>query len=297
MESNIQSFCDYLLYEKKYAHNTVLAYQKDLHDLSHFIVKEFDNDDLLKVEAKEIRLWIVHLVNEGFSNISVNRKISSLKSFYRFLMESNQITINPLNKHKALKTSKKIQVPFSENEITQVLDQIVFENDFDGKRNQLIFALLYGTGIRRSELIHLQINNLDFENYQIKVLGKRNKERFIPVLKSLILQIREYIKYRNDLKEIKDHSYLLLNKKGVKLSESFVYRIVNTYFSGVTTKDKKSPHIMRHSFATHLLNEGADINSVKDILGHASLASTQVYTQSNLLELQKAYKKSHPRNQ
>lgn len=296
MLSILESFCNFLLLEKKYSQNTVKSYKKDIEDLRDFVTKEFDNKDLIKIDAKEIRLWVVFLVNKGFTNLTVNRKISSIKSFYKFLMETNQISINPLQKHKALKKSKKIQIPFSTTEITQVLDNMSFENSFEGKRNQLICSLLYGTGIRRSELIHLQIKNIDLAKKQIKVLGKRNKERYIPILNTLASELKDYINYRIDLKEVKDKEYLLLNKKGVKISESFVYRLINSYFSGVTTKDKKSPHIMRHSFATHLLNEGADINSVKELLGHTSLASTQVYTQSNLMELQKAYKKSHPRN-
>lgn len=296
MNSIVQSFCDYLLLEKKFSKHTVIAYQKDLSDFSEFINSEFDNPDLLQVVSMEIRQWVVHLVDNDFSNLSINRKVASLKAFYRFLMESKQIEKNPLTKHKALKVSKKIQIPFSEIEVSQILDQSNFENDFEGKRNQLIINLLYSTGIRRAELIGLQLSSVDFANQQIKVHGKRNKERWIPMLNNLAFQIKDYLHYRNDLEVIKDEGFLLLSKNGVKLSESFVYRLINSYFSGVTTKVKKSPHVLRHSFATHLLNEGADINSVKDLLGHSSLASTQVYTQSSLMELQKAHKKSHPRN-
>ena len=296
MDLTLKSFCDYLLLEKKYSKHTVNAYQKDLLAFSQFIHTTFDNQDLHSVVSMESRQWLIHLVNKGHSYATINRKFSSLKAFYRFLMESKQIETNPLSKHKALKVPKRMQIPFSQSEVTQAIDDSYFKQDFEGKRNQLILNLLYHTGIRRAELLGLQVNSIDFANNQIKVLGKRNKERWIPMLDSLANQIKEYLEDRSELEYIRDHDILLLNKKGVKLSESFVYRLINVYFSAVTTKTKKSPHVLRHSFATHLLNEGADINSLKDLLGHSSLASTQVYTQSSLVELQKVYKKTHPRN-
>lgn len=296
MDLTLKSFCNYLLLEKKYSKHTVNAYQKDLLAFSQFIHTTYDNQDLHSVVSMESRQWLIHLVNKGHSYATINRKFSSLKAFYRFLMESKQIETNPLSKHKALKVPKQMQIPFSQSEVTQAIDDSYFKPDFEGKRNQLILNLLYHTGIRRAELLGLQVNSIDFANNQIKVLGKRNKERWIPMLDSLANQIKEYLKDRSELEYIRDHDILLLNKKGVKLSESFVYRLINVYFSAVTTKTKKSPHVLRHSFATHLLNEGADINSLKDLLGHSSLASTQVYTQSSLVELQKVYKKTHPRN-
>lgn len=296
MDLTLKSFCNYLLLEKKYSKHTVNAYQKDLLAFSQFIHTTFDNQDLQSVVSMESRQWLVHLVNKGLSYATINRKFSSLKAFYRFLMESKQIEVSPLSKHKALKVPKQMQIPFSQSEVTQAIDDSYFKPDFEGKRNQLILNLLYHTGIRRAELLGLQVNSIDFANNQIKVLGKRNKERWIPMLDSLANQIKEYLKDRFELEHIRDHDILLVNKKGVKLSESFVYRLINVYFSAVTTKTKKSPHVLRHSFATHLLNEGADINSLKDLLGHSSLASTQVYTQSSLVELQKVYKKAHPRN-
>ena len=296
MDLTLKSFCDYLLLEKKYSKHTVNAYQKDLLAFSQFIHVTFDNQDLHSVVSMESRQWLIHLVNEGLSYATINRKFSSLKAFYRFLMESKQIEVNPLSKNKRLKVPKRMQIPFSQSEVAQAIDVSYFKPDFEGKRNQLILNLLYHTGIRRAELLGLQVNSIDFANHQIKVLGKRNKERWIPMLDSLANQIKEYLNDRSKLDYIRDHESLLINKKGVKLSESFVYRLINLYFSAVTTKTKKSPHVLRHSFATHLLNEGADINSLKDLLGHSSLASTQVYTQSSLAELQKVYKKNHPRN-
>jgi integrase/recombinase XerC len=195
-----------------------------------------------------------------------------------------------------LKAPKKLQIPFSEKELDLVLNQINYTDDFDGIRDKLIVDLFYTTGIRRTELIHLKIQNIDLYNKTIKVLGKRNKERIIPILPIVADQIKLYLTERSQLQSIKDLDYFFLLLKGVKLNDSFVYRIINYYFSNVSEKVKKSPHILRHTFATHLLNNGADINSVKELLGHSSLASTQVYTHSSLAELKKVYGNAHPRN-
>jgi integrase/recombinase XerC len=236
-------------------------------------------------------------VDAGVSNTSVNRKISSLKSYYKFLLKTKQIEVSPLLKHKALKTPKKIQIPFSEKELDMVLNQLQFPEGFEGIRDKLIIDLFYTTGIRRTELIQLSASNVNISNKTLKVLGKRNKERIVPMLPVLEKQIKLYFSERANLEQIKDSEYFFLTQKGVKLNDSFVYRLINSYFSNVSEKVKKSPHILRHTFATHLLNNGADINSVKELLGHSSLASTQVYTHSSLSELKKVYGNAHPRNQ
>ena len=235
------------------------------------------------------------LVEGGLSVVSVNRKVASLKAFYKFLLKAKQIEISPLLKHKSLKVSKRVQIPFSEKELLLVLQNIESEGGFEVVRDRLLVELLYSTGIRRSELIHLRLDAVDFSNCTIKVVGKRNKERIIPVLAVVLKQMQLYFKERNGLEFIKDEKYFFLTKKGLKLSESFVYRLINLYFSEVSEKVKKSPHMLRHTFATHLLNNGADLNSVKELLGHSSLASTQVYTHSSLLELKKVYAGAHPR--
>ena len=229
------------------------------------------------------------------STVSVNRKMASLKAYYRFLLKTKQIKINPLLKHKALKTSKIIQIPFSEKEVNAVLHQINHPIGFEETRNKLIIDLLYTTGIRRAELLGLKIINANLSNATIKVIGKRNKERIIPVLPIIRTQFSQYLRERASLDIIVDQDYFFLTKKGVKLNESFVYRLINSYFSTVSVKVKKSPHILRHTFATHLLNNGADLNSVKELLGHSSLASTQIYTHSSLSELKNIYKDAHPR--
>lgn len=294
--NNLQSFQNYLHIEKNYSLHTVGAYIKDLEFFQEFVNNNFDKEKLEQVNYSIIRSWIVQLVDQGISNASINRKISSLKSFYKFLLKIKQIQSSPLLKHKALKTPKILQIPFSEKELNNVLHNIEYKKDFEGIRDKLIIDLFYTTGIRRTELINLKIHNLNLTNNTIKVLGKRNKERIIPILPIVSEQAQIYSNERSKI-EIKDSEYLFLMLKGVKLNDSFVYRLINYYFSNVSEKVKKSPHILRHTFATHLLNNGADLNSVKELLGHSSLASTQIYTHSSLAELKKVYENAHPRNQ
>ncbi|MBR9847027.1 MAG: tyrosine-type recombinase/integrase [Algicola sp.] len=293
---SLQSFTDYLLLEKNYSQLTLKAYIKDIKDFSGFIASEFESNSITNVNYQQIRSWIVHLVDTGISNRSINRKISSLNTYYKFLLKIEDIEVNPLTKHKALKTSKKIQVPFSEEEIKTVLQKLNFDTDFEGLRNRLIIELFYATGMRRIELVQLKLSDVDINNKNLKVLGKRNKERFIPLLPSVVDTLKSYIVVRNELNIIQDESYLFLTKKGVKIYETLVYRIINDYFSHASTKVKRSPHILRHSFATHLLNQGANLNAVKELLGHSSLAATQVYTHNSIAELKKVYTKAHPRS-
>lgn len=293
---SFQAFTDYLQLEKKYSPHTVTAYFKDLEDFKLFASKEYQYSEIVNVNYSIVRSWIVSLVDSGISNRTVNRKISSLKTYYKFLLKTGQIEINPLAKHKALKTSKKIQVPFSEKEIMNVMEMLQAENNFESLRDRLIVELFYSTGIRRAELINVKLNDISFAQKTIKVLGKRNKERIIPLLPSVLNTINVYLRFRDQLENKKDSNYLFLTQKGVKVYETLVYRIINSYFSKTSEKVKKSPHILRHSFATHLLNEGADINAVKELLGHSSLASTQVYTQNSIAKLKEVYKNSHPRN-
>lgn len=293
--ASIQQFLDYLLYEKKYSSHTVLAYQKDLETFEAFIQDEFEEEQLKEVNYSMIRSWIISLVDQGISNRSINRKISSLKTFYKFLLKIKEVEISPLAKHKSLKVDKKVQVPFSSQEVSEVIENFQPEG-FSGIRDQLIIELLYSTGMRRAELINLKLDSVDISGKQLKVLGKRNKERIIPLMPSVLKTVHNYLSERDELAIIKDEKYLLLTQKGNKLYNALVYRVVNNYFSRVSTKVKKSPHIIRHTFATHLLNEGADLNSVKELLGHSSLASTQVYTHNNINELSRVYLNAHPRN-
>ena len=294
--SNIKSFENYLQLEKKYSLHTVVAYVQDVLFFEEFVKSNFDDEVLENVNYSLIRSWIVALVDSGVANSSINRKMQSLKAFYKFLLKTKQITSSPFLKHKALKTPKIVQIPFSETEVSYVLNNLVFQDNFDGIRDKLVIDLFYTTGIRRAELINLKLHDVDLQNNTLKVLGKRNKERLVPMLPFLKNQIIKYLSHRNEIEAITDANYFLLLKNGVKLNDSFVYRLINHYFSGVTEKVKRSPHILRHSFATHLLNNGADLNSVKELLGHSSLASTQVYTHNSLAELKKAYGNAHPRS-
>lgn len=297
MSDNLKKFNDYLIKEKNYSLHTALAYGKDLEFFKSYLEENHDGVSLEEVVYVLIRSWVVFLIDSGVSNVSVNRKIASLKAFYKFLLKTKQIEISPLAKHKALKTPKKIQVPFSEDELNLVLNQIVYKEGFEGVRDKLIIDLFYTTGIRRAELIGLQLSSVDLSGGVLKVLGKRNKERIIPMLDVISLQIKKYLTLRSGLNVIVDENNLFLLSNGNKISESFVYRLINYYFSNVSEKVKKSPHMLRHTFATHMLNRGADLNSIKELLGHSSLASTQVYTHSSLAELKNVYKNAHPRSQ
>ena len=291
-----KQFTEYLLHEKNYSALTVKAYQTDLENFSEFILKQYDSNTINDVNYSQIRSWIVNLVEDGITNRTINRKVSSLNSYYKFLLKTESISINPLVKHKALKTNKKVQIRFSEDELKTVISDLEKETDFKGLRNRLIVELFYATGIRRIELVQIKLSHIDLANKTLKVLGKRNKERFIPLISSVVETAKEYLLIRNELETIQDEQYLFLTKKGLKIYETLVYRIINDYFSKASSKVKRSPHILRHSFATHLLNQGANLNAVKELLGHSSLAATQVYTHNSIAELKKVYSNAHPRS-
>ncbi|MBL4643062.1 MAG: tyrosine-type recombinase/integrase, partial [Flavobacteriaceae bacterium] len=255
----VTSFLEYLTFERNYSKHTVIAYKNDINSFYEFCVNEFDLDSLVEVNYSQIRSWIVLLVDAGISNNSINRKISSLKSFYKFLQKTQQVAQSPLVKHKALKVAKKVQIPFTVKEINKVIEALGIEKDFSSLRNRLIVELFYSTGMRRAELIGLKVGSVHMEAQTLKVLGKRNKERLLPLIPSVLDTVRKYLVVREGLRFETD--YLLVTEKGNKIYETLVYRVINSYFSKVSTKVKKSPHILRHSFATHLLNQGADLNS------------------------------------
>lgn len=297
MIDNKDAFRDYLLKEKNYSLLTLRAYLDDVVAFEQFIQHDDAGATLQEVTYGQVRSWIVALVDvQGLSAKTVNRKISSLKSFYRFLLKIKQVAHSPLQKHKSLKTEKKVQVPFSEAEMRNVMQFNDYPDDFEGLRNRLVIELFYATGIRRAELISLRLGSYSPDAGTLRVLGKRNKERIVPVLRCTSEVLVEYLAKRAALHVVQDADVLILNASGKKVSESFVYRLINSYFSVVSGKVKKSPHVLRHTFATHLLNNGADLNSVKELLGHASLSSTQIYTHSSLAELKAVYKGAHPRD-
>ncbi|MEN8787935.1 MAG: tyrosine-type recombinase/integrase [Flavobacteriaceae bacterium] len=293
---SVEAFHAYLSLEKNYSAHTLTAYSRDILAFEEFCKSEFNLKDLKEADYNCIRSWIISLVEAGITNRTVNRKIASLAAYYKFLLKIEAIVANPLAKHKSLKTSKNIEVPFSESEMETILREIDYPEDFEGSRDRLIIELLYTTGIRRAELIGLRLNDADLSSGVLKVLGKRNKERLVPLIDSTVKYYNEYLAYRTVLLGGKESDVLLLTKTGRKIYETLVYRIINRYFSIVSSKVKKSPHILRHTFATHLLNKGADLNAVKELLGHSSLASTQVYTHSSIAELKKVHASAHPRN-
>lgn len=295
MDKNLIAFQEYLLLERNYSPLTVRAYSKDLEGFRLYLQSEHDFCVLEEVTYGQIRSWIVSLSDKQCSNRTINRKICSLKAFYKFLVKIKAVHASPLARHLSLKTPKKVQIPFSEKELAAVFD-MPFENNFIGLRDRLVVELFYSTGMRRAELIGLKLSSVDLSSNTIKVLGKRNKERVLPLLSSVSVLVQRYLVFRSDLEVIEDPEYFFLNQKGRKLYETLVYRIINDYFSTVSEKVKRSPHVLRHSFATHLINNGADLNSVKELLGHSSLASTQIYVNSSLSELKNVYANAHPRN-
>ena len=291
---SIDRYLDYITHEKKYSAHTCTAYEKNLNDFSDFCASHFELYNIEQVDYSQIRTWIISLVEKKNTNRTVNRKISVLRSYYKFLLRTEAITLSPLKLHRPLKVSKKVNVPFSTEEVDRLLNSDLFSEDYEGVLQKTIITLLYYTGIRRQELIDLKVTSVDFETNTIKVLGKRNKERIIPLLPGAVAVLKTYLSYKKELSVALPNCFFC-STSGSKLSEGFVYQTVNHYFSMVSTKVKKSPHMLRHSFATHLLNNGADLNSVKELLGHESVAATQVYTHSSLKRIQEIYVKAHPR--
>ena len=290
----LEQFLKYLKFQKRYSHHTVTAYENDILQFSTFLSSIEQN--FSTANHQSVRAWIVNLMDDGLESKSVNRKISSLRSFYKYLLKEDIVSKNPIVRVQTPKVAKKLPAFVSEEKLNALLNNNTFTNEFESVRDKLILELLFGTGIRLNELLQLKTNDVYLSEKTLKVLGKRNKERIIPLLPVIVDEIKDYLEQRNTLETIVDTENLFLMLKGVKLNETFVYRIINDYFSTVSEKVKKSPHILRHTFATHLLNNGADINSVKELLGHSSLASTQVYTHNSLAELKKVYKNAHPRN-
>ena len=288
---HLSNFYDYLSKEKNYSSNTVIAYKKDVETFQEFCRVKFELNNLLKVTYPIIREWVIDLSEKELSPLTINRKISSLSKYYDFLIKINELKSSPLKNHKRLKVQKKLIIPFSEDEVLKVVD--IFSKNFEGKRNLLIVDMLYSTGVRRDELINIKLNDVLLDENLVKVLGKRNKERLVPLVLNLKSRIKDYLKFRNEIKS--SSSNFFITTKGKKIGPSLVYRVVKNYFSKVSTKVKTSPHVLRHSFATHMLNNGADINSIKEIMGHSSLASTQIYTKIKLPKIINDYKKNHPR--
>jgi integrase/recombinase XerC len=290
----LEKFLAYLQYEKRFSKHTFISYQTDLKQFSDFLVEKCRNDDPTLVDYRMVRNWIVVLIDQGLSNKSVNRKLSSLKSFFKFLQKETLILSNPLNKIVAPKINKRLPVYVEEKQMDKLIDGVDFGNDYKGLLHKLIIEMFYFTGIRLSELITLKRSNVDFYNLTVKVTGKRNKERIIPVNKEFAEHLSSYLDSYNRI-NVENNELFFLNNKGKKLYPLYVYRVIQSYLKLVTSIEKKSPHVLRHTFATHMLNHGADLNAIKELLGHSSLAATQVYTHNTFEKLTRIYKQAHPR--
>lgn len=289
----IESFLKYLRYEKRYSEHTLIAYRRDLEQFQSFLSEAFEILDSKEAKHPHLRSWVVELMESGITPNSINRKIATLKSYYKFLLGREYIETNPTGRLKPLKGEKRLPSFVRENEMITLLDQVDFSEDFFGYRDRLILELLYATGIRLSELINLKDTDINTYQGSIKVLGKRNKERLIPTADFIVKLLKSYQLMRDA--QFGMSEYLLLTDKGEQLYPMMVYRTVRKYLEQVTTISKKSPHVLRHTFATHLLNKGAELNAVKDLLGHTSLAATQVYTHNSMEKLKSVFDQAHPK--
>ncbi|MCR9015106.1 tyrosine-type recombinase/integrase [Aquiflexum gelatinilyticum] len=290
------SFINYLEFEKRASRHTVLAYRKDLEQFSEFCLVSFEKEDISNADHPEIRAWIIDLVDQGLSSTSVNRKIATLRSFYKFLMRSGEITKDPTYKLRALKTPKRLPEFVQEDAIDKVLDELQFKPDFDGQRDKMVMEFLYLTGVRLSELLELRWKDIDLAGEGVKVLGKRKKERIIPITKGLKKNIVSYRKvFEERFSNLQDSDYFIVINHKEQAYPMKIYRIVREHLDLFAQTTKRSPHLLRHTFATHLLNKGADLNAVKDLLGHANLAATQVYTHNSMEKLKAVFEQAHPK--
>lgn len=291
-----ESFEKYLAHERKYSAHTVRAYAADLQEFADYCLETHGESDLEDLPYTFVRSWIISLMEAGLTGRSVNRKTAALKAYYKYLVRQGRIATSPLAGHRPVRAARKVEVPFSVAEMRQLLEDWPEAAGFEELRDQVMIELLYTTGIRRAELIGLTLSDYDRGQGTLKVLGKRNKERLVPLLREFCPRLEHYLEVRGaEFPEAKTGAFFL-TASGNKVYDALVYRSINKYLSKVSAKTKKSPHILRHTFATHLLNQGADMNSVKELLGHTSLASTQVYTHNSISELKRIHGSAHPRN-
>jgi integrase/recombinase XerC len=294
----VQPFIDYLKFEKRYPDNTVIAYQSDLEEFTEFLINSMDMKTpvLTDVSAPIIRSWLVYLKEEKKNSArSINRKISTLKSFFKYHLRRGNLAKTPMSSVTAPKVSKRLPQYVEQQDMGTLLGEVEFPDTWKGHTDKLLLTIFYNTGMRLSELVNLKESQVNASGNMLKILGKGNKERLVPVSPDLIKAIQQYMSRKRKEFEEPDTTYLLVSGKGKKLDPRSVYQSVNTWLKTVTTIDKKSPHVLRHSFATHLMNNGADINAVKELLGHSSLAATQIYTHNTIEKLKDIYKKAHPK--
>lgn len=291
----IQDFLDYLKFQRRYSQHTIISYQTDLIAFFDFIAIQYGNTILTDIKPTIVRTWLASLKENGMESKSINRKISTLKSFFKFQLKQQVISVSPMTTIVSPRVNKRLPQFVDADDINALFQTIAFPDNWEGKTSRLILQLFYNTGIRQAELVGMKENQVDFANNSIKVLGKGNKERIIPAGKELMGQIKSYITEKRKTFEKSEQVRLLVNNKGHKLYPKFVYLVVKKYLGHVTTMDKKSPHVLRHTFATHLMNNGAELNAVKELLGHSSLAATQIYTHNTIDKLKDIHKKAHPK--
>lgn len=292
---HIQQFLDYLTFQKRYSPHTIISYNNDLNAFFDFLSTQFGDTPLTGIKTVFVRSWLAELKEQGMESRSINRKISTLKSFFKYQLRQQTIAVSPMTAIISPKVNKRLPQFVEKKDITTLLQDVEFPDSWGGKTDELILQLLYNTGIRQAELVGLKEIDISKSNSAIKVLGKGNKERIIPVSNQLLHTMLEYMTDKKRLLEKYDTSFLLVTAAGKKLYPRYVYNSVNKYLGMVTTIDKKSPHVMRHTFATHLMNSGADLNAVKELLGHSSLAATQIYTHNTIEKLKDIHKKAHPK--
>lgn len=292
---HIQQFLDYLNFQKRYSPHTITSYQNDLTAFFDFLVMQFGEMQLTEIKTTFVRSWLAELKGQGMESKSINRKISSLKSFFKYQLRQQTITVSPMTAIISPKVSKRLPQFVDKKDISTLLTHVEFPDDWAGRTDELILHLFYNTGMRQAELTGLKETDISKSNSTIKVLGKGNKERIIPVSNELMQKMQGYMADKRKELETFDNNVLLVTASGKKLYPRYVYSKVNKYLKEVTTIDKKSPHVLRHSFATHLMNNGADLNAVKELLGHSSLAATQVYTHNTIEKLKDIHKKAHPK--
>jgi integrase/recombinase XerC len=294
IEKAIREFLDHLKFQKRYSQHTIISYRNDLDSFYTYLKEQFGETCLEDIKTAFVRSWLAELKEGGMESKTINRKISALRSFFKFQLRCKTITVSPMTAVISPKVSKRLPQFVNKDEIDKLFNEIEFPDTWDGRTDRLLLELFYNTGMRQAELVGLKEVHIAKNNSSIKVLGKGNKERIIPVSKQLMTAMQEYMTAKKDLDEA-DHVVLLVNSKGKKLGSRYVYNTVNSYLKQVTTIGKKSPHVLRHTFATHLMNNGADLNAVKELLGHSSLAATQIYTHNTIEKLKDIHKKAHPK--